>query len=163
MLILLRYRVLNTHYYMPPKHNCVELMTSGHTDSAIIDLLMKECASVGFTPINVKRESTGLIFNRIWAAIKRESLDVIAEGVAEPKDIDILFKDWFASQRGPSEMMDEVGLDTVYNIEKNYVQQRDLKTDTLDWLKKEYVDKKKLGQKTGNNGLLAETSMSNGV
>lgn len=129
-------------------------MSSSYTDSAIIDLLLKECASVGFVPIHVKHESTGFIFNRIWAAIKRESLDVMAEGVAEPRDIDILFKDWFAAERGPSEMMDQVGLDTVWNIEKNYVEQRCLKHDSLDWLKREYVDKGRLGQKSGNNGLL---------
>ena len=153
-----RHRLLNTHYYSPPKHKCVELMSCGYTDSAIIDLLLRECSSVGFVPIHVKKESTGFIFNRIWAAIKRESLDVMAEGVAEPKDIDILFKDWFAAERGPSEMMDEVGLDTVWNIEKNYVEQRGLKHDTLDWLRREYVEKGKLGQKTGNNGLLGPTA-----
>ena len=35
----------------------------------------------GLRPFLVRSESTGFIFNRIWAAIKREALDVVAGGV----------------------------------------------------------------------------------
>jgi hypothetical protein len=33
-------------------------MSSGNTDPAIFDLLIEECAAVGFKPIIVKQEST---------------------------------------------------------------------------------------------------------
>lgn len=139
---------------MPPVNTCVELMSSTHTDQEVFDLLMRECASVGFKPILVKQESTGLIFNRIWAAIKRESLHVLYECVAEPGDIDMLFKDWFGANNGPCEMMDKVGLDTVRNIEMNYVTQKEgLSTKPLDWLKENYIDKGELGAKTNGKGL----------
>jgi hypothetical protein len=35
-------------------------------------------------PFHVLKESVGFIFNRIWTAIKRESLAVVAEGVSTP-------------------------------------------------------------------------------
>jgi 3-hydroxybutyryl-CoA dehydrogenase len=81
-------RVLNTHYYMPPGLNAVELMSCGKTDEAIIEALMAKFPQYGLVPFHVRRESDGFIFNRIWAAIKRECLMVVDEGVASPTDVD---------------------------------------------------------------------------
>jgi len=147
-------RVLNMHYYMPTENNCVELMSSTYTDEKIFDRLVEANREVGFKPMIVKKQSTGLIFNRIWAAIKREALIVLAEDVAEPEEIDTLFKDWFKSEAGPCRMMDTVGLDTVYNIERHYVEELGLGSQHLDWLKANYLDKNQLGRKTGGQGLL---------
>ncbi|KAH2463002.1 hypothetical protein KXW63_008202 [Aspergillus fumigatus] len=152
-----RYRVCNGHYYMPPDQNHLEIMTCGYTDPSIIAFLMEQSAAAGFVPIHAKVESTGLIFNRIWAAIKRESLLVMAEGVGTAGDIDQLFKGWFHGEVGPCEMMDRVGLDTVYNIEKHYVEERGLDAKPIEWLKENYVDRGLLGRKSGK-GLLSEES-----
>jgi 3-hydroxyacyl-CoA dehydrogenase len=152
-----KYRVCNGHYYMPPDQNYLELMTCGYTDPSIIVFLMEQSAAAGFVPIHAKVESTGLIFNRIWAAIKRESLLVMAEGVGTAEDIDQLFKSWFHAEVGPCEMMDRVGLDTVYNIEKHYVEERGLDAKPIEWLKENYVDRGLLGRKSGR-GLLYEES-----
>lgn len=147
------YRVCNGHYYMPPVQNCVEFMTCGHTDQGVIDLLMKEAKSVGFIPIQARVECTGFIFNRIWAAMKREVLLTLAEGVATPEDIDTIFVATFGANTGICQLMDKVGLDTVYNIEKHYVDERHISSKPMDWLKENYVDKGKLGNKSGG-GLL---------
>lgn len=34
---------------------------------------------------------SSFIFNRLWAAIKRESLEIIAQGVSDPSEIDALW------------------------------------------------------------------------
>jgi 3-hydroxybutyryl-CoA dehydrogenase len=81
-------RVLNTHYQQPPELNSVELMSDGQTDDSLIDALMKKIPQYGLVPFRVQRESDGFIFNRVWAAIKRECLMVVAEGVATPEDVD---------------------------------------------------------------------------
>jgi 3-hydroxyacyl-CoA dehydrogenase len=155
--VTLRYRVCNGHYYMPPDQNYLEIMTCGYTDPSIIAFLMEQASAAGFVPIHAKVESTGLIFNRIWAAIKRESLFVMAEGVGTAEDIDQLFKSWFHAEVGPCAMMDRVGLDTVYNIEKHYVEERGLDAKPIEWLKENYVDRGLLGRKSGR-GLLYEES-----
>ncbi|RDW91543.1 putative 3-hydroxyacyl-CoA dehydrogenase [Coleophoma crateriformis] len=147
------YRVCNTHYFMPPAMNPVEIMSCGHTDVAVVEHLLKVAKPVGLFPIHARKESTGFIFNRIWAAMKRESLLVIKDGVATPEDIDLMFKENFGAKIGICELMDTVGLDTVYNIEKHYVEERLLEPTTLDWLKETYVDKGNLGHKSGK-GLL---------
>jgi 3-hydroxybutyryl-CoA dehydrogenase len=72
-------RVLNLHFLMPPHVNPVELMSCGATDQAVIDGLMELLPRYGLSPFEVHAESVGFIFDRIWAAIKRESLMVVAD------------------------------------------------------------------------------------
>ncbi|KAH0341628.1 NAD(P)-binding protein, partial [Aureobasidium melanogenum] len=146
-------RVLNTHYMMPPQALIVELMTSGYTNSEIFPLLEVELTKAGLHPYTAKKESTGFIFNRIWAAIKREVMAVIEEGVADPKTIDDIWKEQYQSPVGPCTMMDSVGLDTVHHIESHYVHDRGLPDKTLDWLQKNYLDQGKLGNKCDKGGL----------
>jgi hypothetical protein len=67
-------RLLNTHFLMPPDITPVELMSCGQTDPAVIQLLVDLFPGYGLTPYVVERESMGFIFNRVWAAIKRETL-----------------------------------------------------------------------------------------
>lgn len=104
-------RVVNAHLYMPPESNAVEIMSCGHTDEAVIELLMETAPSFGLVPFRVRRESVGFIYNRIWAAIKREALAVVAEGVATPEEVDHIFELTLGARHGPFRRMDRVGLD----------------------------------------------------
>lgn len=78
-------RFCSTHFYMPPDINAVELMSDGETARSVLDTLLAVLPEFGLHPFEVRKESTGFIFNRIWAAIKRESLAVVAEGVGRPR------------------------------------------------------------------------------
>jgi 3-hydroxybutyryl-CoA dehydrogenase len=69
-------RVLNIHFYMPPKQNAVDVMSCGETDRDVIDFVLATLPQFGLYPFEARRESTGFIFNRVWAAVKRESLEV---------------------------------------------------------------------------------------
>jgi 3-hydroxybutyryl-CoA dehydrogenase len=113
-------RLLNMHYLMPPRATPVELMSCGHTDPAVIELMAKVLPGYGLTPYIVERESMGFIYNRIWAAIKRESLNVVANGVASPQVVDAIFCQAMGSRIGPCRAMDAVGLDVVLSIEEHY-------------------------------------------
>jgi 3-hydroxybutyryl-CoA dehydrogenase len=141
-------RVLNMHFYMPPAVRSVELMSSGHTDPQIMELLMAELPKYALVPHLVRKQSTGFIFNRIWAAIKRESLLVVAEGVAEPQDVDALFADVFKSETTPFRFMDEVGLDVVLDIENHYCELAGVENKSAPMLQ-EFIAKGWLGVKSG--------------
>ena len=141
-------RVLNMHFYMPPEVRSVELMSSGHTDPRIIELLMAELPKYALKPHRVRKQSAGFIFNRVWAAIKRESLLVVAEGVAEPQDVDALFADLFKSEITPFRFMDEVGLDVVLDVENHYCEAAGVENKSAPMLQ-EYVAKGWLGVKSG--------------
>jgi 3-hydroxybutyryl-CoA dehydrogenase len=142
-------RVLNTHYQQPPETNAVELMSCGKTDEGIIDALMTTLPRYGLTPFHVRRESDGFIFNRIWAAIKRECLMVVEEGVASPEDVDGMWTIFVKPGIGPFELMDRVGLDVVLAIEEHYAAIRPGIPDGPRKLLREYVGQGRLGVKQG--------------
>ncbi|KAF2720982.1 hypothetical protein K431DRAFT_303837 [Polychaeton citri CBS 116435] len=148
-------RVLNTHFMMPPEAIIVELMTSGSTYPAVFPFLVDRFKDAGLHPMVALKESSGFIFNRIWAAIKREVLSVLAEGVSTPEVIDSIWTEQYGSRAGPCVMMDQVGLDTVEHIEEHYIKERSLPTYHLDWLKDHYISDGKLGKKSDKGGLYA--------
>jgi 3-hydroxybutyryl-CoA dehydrogenase len=142
-------RLCNMHFYMPPEVNAVDLMSDGETDRGLLDTLLTVLPEFGVHPFEARKESTGFIFNRIWAAIKRESLAVVAEGVARPEDVDGMFKVNWGVPAGPFQMMDLVGLDVVLDIENHYAQEFPHLPKYVRDLLQSYVDAGKLGLKTG--------------
>jgi 3-hydroxybutyryl-CoA dehydrogenase len=140
-------RVLNTHYYLPPRLNAVEIMSCGCTDPAIIDRLLGLMPQHGLIPFHVQQESVGFIYNRIWAAIKREALKVMAEGISTPADVDELFKLCTGAPIGPFRRMEEVGLDVVLAIEEHYADVYPSIPEGPRTLLREYVNRGALGKK----------------
>ncbi|THW20069.1 3-hydroxyacyl-CoA dehydrogenase [Aureobasidium pullulans] len=131
-------RILNCHYMMPPVN---QWLSDRH-------------AEAGLSPYIAVKESTGFIFNRIWAAIKRECLMVLAEGVSTPEQLDKAWMEILGCSFGPCMSMDSVGLDTVALIEKHYIKERGLGSEfTVDYLQKQYLDHGKLGMKSDKGGL----------
>jgi len=70
--------------------------------------------------------------------------------IASPEDVDRSWKEITASPLGPFEMMDYVGLETVWRITDFWAKKRNDHQAKLsaDLLKK-YVDRGELGMKTG--------------
>ncbi|MGX9297220.1 3-hydroxyacyl-CoA dehydrogenase family protein [Tsukamurella paurometabola] len=144
-----RTRFCNLHFYMPPSANAADVMSDGETAREVIDTLLAVLPEFDVHPFEARRESTGFIFNRVWAAIKRESLAVVAEGVARPEDVDGMFRINWHMPAGPFQMMDRVGLDVVLDIEDHYAAENPHLPDGPRRLLHEYVDAGRLGVKTG--------------
>lgn len=142
-------RMCNLHFYMPPSSNALDLMSNGQTDRGLLDSLLRTLPAYGIHPFEARKESVGFIFNRIWAAIKRESIAVVAEGVARPEDVDGMFRINWDRPYGPFEMMDRIGLDVVLDIENHYAEQDPNLPQSVRDLLQRYVDAGKLGVKTG--------------
>jgi 3-hydroxybutyryl-CoA dehydrogenase len=142
-------RMLNTHFYMPPTQIAVDVMSCGNTSDEVLDFVLSAFPEYGLRPFLVRRESTGFIFNRIWAAIKRESLAVVAEGVSTPEDVDEMFNLSVGTTAGPFRLMDLVGLDVVNDIEEHYAQQNPHLPAGPRELLRRYLDAGKLGAKSG--------------
>jgi 3-hydroxybutyryl-CoA dehydrogenase len=141
-------RVLNIHFYMPPKQNAVDVMSSGQTDRNVIDFVKETLPQFGLYPFEARKESTGFIFNRVWAAVKRESLEVVAEGVATPQDVDQMFQ-LNTGSAGPFRMMDQVGLDVVLDIEEHYCAEHPEYPEGPRRLLRTYLQQGRLGVKSG--------------
>ncbi|KAL1989087.1 hypothetical protein VTN96DRAFT_5850 [Rasamsonia emersonii] len=145
-----RDRFVSLHSYWPPETSAIEVMGSDETKPEIITRLMEETKAHGFEPFHVRRTSTGYIYNRIWAAIKREALLALDEGIATPQEIDAIFKSVLKTPKGPCEQMDVVGLDVVLDIENHYAETRPgMIPEGPRRLLKKMVDEGKLGVKSG--------------
>jgi 3-hydroxybutyryl-CoA dehydrogenase len=142
-------RVLNIHFYMPPQQNAVDVMSCGETDRDVIDFVLATLAQFGLYPFEARKESTGFIFNRVWAAVKRESLEVVAEGVSTPQEVDRMFEINTGSAAGPFRMMDRVGLDVVLDIEEHYCAEHPEYPEGPRRLLRSYLQQGRLGVKSG--------------
>ena len=143
-------RVLNIHFYMPPKQNAVDVMSCGKTDRDVIDFMLDTLPQFGLYPFEARKESTGFIFNRVWAAVKRESLEVVAEGVSTPQEVDRMFEINTGSTAGPFRMMDQVGLDVVLDIEEHYCAEHPEYPEGPRRLLRSYLQRGQLGVKSGS-------------
>ncbi|KAF5011993.1 hypothetical protein FDECE_1933 [Fusarium decemcellulare] len=151
-------RFLSAHSYWPPETPEIEIMGHETTNPAYITLMMEQCNAHGFSPFHVKSPSMGYIYNRIWAAIKREALLAASEGAATPEEIDAIFKGVLKTPKGPFEQMDVVGLDVVLDIEQHYADARgDIPSAPREYLQK-YLQDGHLGVKTGRGFYDYETS-----
>jgi 3-hydroxybutyryl-CoA dehydrogenase len=139
-------RVLNIHFYMPPKQNAVDVMSCGKTDRDILDFVMTTMPEFGLYPFEARRESTGFIFNRIWAAVKRECIEVVAEGMSTPQEVDRMFEINTGSAAGPFRMMDQVGVDVVLDIDEHYCAEH---PEGPRRLLRSYLQQGRLGVKSG--------------
>lgn len=143
-------RLMNIHFLNHPwERPAVELMSSGSTDDAHLGSVYSYLRASGLYPVVVQGESTGFLFNRIWRAIKKESLKVVASGHGSPEDIDRFWCMSTGLPRGPFALMDRVGLDVVLDIERHYAEVSGDPNDDPPRFLQEMVDRGQLGVKSG--------------
>jgi 3-hydroxybutyryl-CoA dehydrogenase len=143
-------RLLNTHFFAPIWiRSMLELMTCGVTSDEVMQSVFDFGVSLGLVTAIVDGESKGFIINRIWRAVKRESLRVIDDGVATPEDVDRLWMMFFQTEYAPFGIMDMVGLDVVSDIETSYQLVSLDPTDTPSPTLARKIAAGELGEKTG--------------
>jgi 3-hydroxyacyl-CoA dehydrogenase len=78
------------HPFNPPHLiPLVEVVGGDRTSRATIDLALAFYRGIGKRPIHVRREVKGHIANRLQAALYREAVHLVAEGVASVEDVDV--------------------------------------------------------------------------
>lgn len=143
-------RVLNMHFYGHPwRRRILELMRGTKTTDKALEAAKIFSYSIGVKPLIVMKESTGFIFNRVWRAIKKESLTVADKGVASFEDVDRAWISLYNTDMGPFGLMDRVGLDVVRDIEMVYYQESGDPRDKPPRILLERISRGELGVKTG--------------
>ena len=82
-------RYLVAHPFNPPHLiPLVEVVRGEHTAPEVLDWAMAFYAWLGKKPIRIEREVQGHVANRMQAALYREAIHLVLEGVATPDDVD---------------------------------------------------------------------------
>ncbi len=143
-------KVANLHYYNPIwEIPMVEIGRGTQTDTETIDALTDYARRIALLPLHVQKESTGFIFNRVWRAIKKETLRVVDSGVASFEDVDRAWMTMYHTPMGPFGKMDEIGLDVVKDIEEHYASESNDPADLPPRILTDRVARDDLGMKTG--------------
>ncbi len=141
---------LNIHFYgLDQGRNIVDVMGGPRTSPRILKTGRDWVQSIGCIPLTVKKELLGFCFNRVWRAIKREVLHMWAGGYVDFRDIDRGWMNWAGMSMGPFALMDNIGLDVVYDIEMVYYKESKNRQDRPPQALKAMIDKGNLGLKTG--------------
>ena len=143
-------KVLNIHFYAPvTQRTMVELMRGTATSDETMETARQFARSIEMTPLVVRKESTGFIFNRVWRAVKKECLHVVDAGVASHEDVDRAWMIFLDESIGPFGLMDMIGLDVVRDIEMVYYRESGDASDAPPQILLDKIERGELGVKTG--------------
>jgi len=142
-------RVIGTHFMNPvPLKPMVEVIRGHHTSEETIEATRAFLRQMGKDCI-VVNDLPGFVSNRVLMLMVNEAVFLVQDGVADPSQIDLLFKTCFGHKMGPLETADLIGLDTIlYSLEVLYESYNDPKFRPSPLLRK-MVDAGLLGRKSG--------------
>jgi len=116
-------RVLGLHFFGPvPLMRMVEVIKGEKTSPEVFEGGVAFVQSLGHTPIRVQKDIPGFALNRIFSAAFREAVDLVADGVATPEDIDAGMELGYGWNAGPFVIADNSGLDTQVLIGQTMVE-----------------------------------------
>jgi 3-hydroxybutyryl-CoA dehydrogenase len=142
-------KVIGMHFMNPVYAKpVIEVMRGFHTSDETIagsEALLKQLNKKAI----VVNDLPGFVSNRISHLFMNEAAWVVMDQVAEPEQVDNIFKKCFGHTMGPLETADLIGLDTVMDsLEVLYQSYQDPKFRCCPLLKK-LVDAGHVGRKSG--------------
>ncbi|MDI9916580.1 3-hydroxyacyl-CoA dehydrogenase [Rhodococcus sp. IEGM 1379] len=127
-------------------NNTAEVMGTTSTDPAVYRAVVKFAESINMVPIELKKEKAGYVLNSLLVPLLNAASDLLTDGIADPEMIDKTWRIGTGAPVGPFQIMDIVGLTTVYNIS---TQGGEKQREFADYIKKNYIDQGKLGAGVG--------------
>ncbi len=145
-------RICGMHWFNPPEMvPLVEIIKGDKTSEETAALVYELTEKLDHEPIMVKKEAPGFVGNRMQLALFREAMNIIGEGIADPRDVDKAVKHGLGfrwSWQGPVETADLGGLDT-WNLVATYLFPRLSNMTETPGFFKEMIEAGKLGVKNG--------------
>lgn len=126
--------------------NTAEVMGTKKTDPEIYRAIVDFASRIGMVPIELKKEHPRYVLNSLLAPWLDDALELLVDGVAEPETVDKTWRIATGAPLGPFQILDVIGLRTVYNVDAaGDERQRRL----ARFLQENYVVKGKLGVDSG--------------
>lgn len=146
-------RVLIAHYINPPfLVPLVEIVRGRETSDETVATMHALLVKLGKQPVIVQKEVPGFIVNRIQAAVLREALWLVEQGIATPQDVDTVIKSSIGRRwavAGVFEVFEIAGWDLILNVVAPEPHDFPSSPEEAVSLVREKVAKGELGIKTG--------------
>lgn len=144
-------RLLIAHFFNPADVvPLVELVPGTRTKEDVVEQMRAALTTAGKAVVVLEHESTGFIANRLQAALVREAMNIVREGIASPETVDLVMTDCLAPRwvaAGPFLTMDRGGLDVWRAVCRQIFPTLDGAEHPI--LLDERVDRGELGVKSG--------------
>jgi len=129
----------------------VDIMGHPGTLKEVLDITIEFSRRIGIIPIVLEKEQPGYIINSLLGGLMGRALELVANGVATPQQVD---KCWMSNMKigiGIFGIMDNNGLDVGWELREKYaLSSGDKQAKAIyEYLKTNFIDKGHLGRKTG--------------
>jgi 3-hydroxybutyryl-CoA dehydrogenase len=109
-------RVAGLHFFNPPPlMRLVEVIGGLRTDPKLVETLTQFVRRIGKHPV-VATDTPGFVVNHAGRAYGPEALRIVAQGIASPREVDVLMKEAAGFRMGPFELLDLVGGDVTHAV-----------------------------------------------
>ena len=112
-------RFCGMHFFNPPQlMGLVEVVRGAKTSDETVNVVVEVAKKMGKEPIVVKKDSPGLIVNRVLVPVLNEAVYLVWEEVAGRDEVDKAVRLGLNWPMGPLRLLDYVGLDTALAMMK---------------------------------------------
>lgn len=145
-------RALTTHFWLPAHLvPLVEVVMGDKTDETVAVQVRDELKKWKKAPVLVRRDLPGQLANRVFQAIIREAIDIVASGLASAEDVDTAISSGMAMrfpEWGPLKHLDAIGLDLGLSVQETVLPSICAEQNANSYIK-DLVKSGNLGVKTG--------------
>ncbi|MBI5523959.1 MAG: 3-hydroxyacyl-CoA dehydrogenase family protein [Desulfarculus sp.] len=143
-------RLLGLHFTPPvPLSPMVEVVRHQGTSEEAFQAGLELVKGLGKQPLAVRKDVTGFVINRVYAAALSQALALVEQGVASAAEVDMGMRLGYGWSLGPMQIADLVGLDTVLLIMDSFARQGEQCMTGGRGLVEEMVEQGRLGRKSG--------------
>lgn len=145
-------RTVTTHFWLPAHLvPLVEVVMGDKTDEAVAVRVRDELKKWKKSPVLVRKDLPGQLANRVFQAIIRESIDIVASGLATAEDVDTAIAAGMAMRFpvwGPLMHLDAIGTNLGLSVQETVLPSICAEKQANTYIK-DMVASGNLGAKTG--------------
>lgn len=145
-------RTVTTHFWLPAHLvPLVEVVMGDKTDEAVAVRVRDELKRWKKSPVLVRKDLPGQLANRVFQAIIRESIDIVASGLATAEDVDTAIAAGMAMRFpvwGPLMHLDAIGTNLGLSVQETVLPSICAEKQANTYIK-DMVANGNLGAKTG--------------
>ena len=143
-------KFLALHFHDLRTSAVVDIMPHSGTNEETIHVVQGFAKRMELIDILLRKESSGYVFNAMFAAFLGSAQTLAANDIASIEDIDRAWMGVMNMPIGPFGLMDSVGIDTAWMVTAYWAKQTgDAQSQKNADFLKQFVDRGEVGQKTG--------------